>query len=413
MSSAHEQVVAGIDVHKSMLMVVVARPEQDEKDYLCRRFGASKLELEELRTWLTELGVLQVAMESTAKYWKPVWLALEGHFQLWLAQARSTAAPRGRKTDSRDARRIVKRLRADDLTLSYVPEQEQRMWRDLLQTRLTYQEQITRLRNRIEGFLEEGQIKISGLLSDLFGFSGWRILEALAEGESDAGKLAALAHEKVRATPEQLRQALSGKMEPLHRLLLKQALVQIRLLDQQIKELEHTIAEQLRQHQDTVSRLCAVVGIGAVGAFEYIARLGPQAKTFPTAAQAASWAGVCPGREESAGVSSNNQCPKGNRYLKRQLVQNAWAAVRAKGSQFERLYKRLVVRLGPQKAIIAVAHRLLIVIWKILHEGASYDRSKDQIKPEALKVRARKHLRSLRALGLKVSIENGEAVGLA
>lgn len=411
MSVTHQEIVAGIDVHKSLLVVVVARPEEDEKDYLCRRFGASKFQLEEVRTWLTELGVTKVAMESTAKYWKPVWLALEGHFQLLLAQPRSTAAPRGRKTDSQDARRIVKRLRADDLTLSYVPGQEQRIWRDLMRSRLSYQEQVTRLRNRIEGLLEEGQIKISGLLSDLLGYSGWRILEALAEGESDAKKLASLAHEQVKATEEQLQEALAGEMQLPHRLLLKQAMDQIRLLEKQVKELEQTIAGELKQHQDTVNRLCGVVGIGLIGAFEYIAQLGPQAQTFATPGKAASWAGVCPGREESAGVSSNNQCPKGNRYLKRQLVQNAWAAVRAQGSQFQRLYNRLVGRLGAQKAILAVAHRLLIVIWKILHQGASYDRSKDQIKPESLRERVRKHLRSLRALGLKVSIENGATVG--
>ena len=241
MSSINSEVVAGIDVHKAMLAVVIARPGQNATEYVSRKFGAGRWQLKELIDWLLELGVGRVAMESTAQYWKPVWYALEPFFQLVLAQPRSTAAPRGRKMDFADAKRIVRRLLADDLIISFVPEAEQRRWRLLTRARTAAMQQITRLRNQIEGLLEEGQIKISGLLSDLLGLSGWRMSQALAKGESNPEVLAKLAHEHVRASQEQLLEALDGRMESAHRLLLKQSLDQI---------------DQLREQAECVFRRC-------------------------------------------------------------------------------------------------------------------------------------------------------------
>jgi transposase len=241
MSTMNGEVVAGIDVHKAMLAVVVARPGQNETEYLSRKFGAGRYQLKELVDWLLKLDVRRVAMESTAQYWRPVWYALEPYFQLILAQPRSTAAPRGRKMDFADAQRIVRRLLADDLTISFVPEAEQRRWRLLTRARTTAMQQITRLRNQIEGLLEEGQIKLSSLLSDLLGLSGWRMLQALAKGESDPEALAKLAHEHVRASQEQLREALDGRMDSGHRLLLRQSLEQIEQLRKQAEELDQEI----------------------------------------------------------------------------------------------------------------------------------------------------------------------------
>ena len=242
MSLINSEAVAGVDVHKAMLAVVVARPEQNETEYLSQKFGAGRCQLKELVDWLLQLGVRRVAMKSTAQYWKPVWCALEPYFQLILAQPRSTAAPRGRKMDFADAKRIVRRLLADDLTISFVPEVEQRRWRLLTRARTTAMQQITRLRNQIEGLLEEGQIKISGLLSDLLGLSGWRMLQALSQGECDPEVLANLAHEHVRDSQQQLREALDGHMDSAHRLLLRQALELIEQLRQQAEELDQEIA---------------------------------------------------------------------------------------------------------------------------------------------------------------------------
>ena len=411
MSVINNEIVAGIDVHKSMLAVVVARPGQTEMEYKSRKFGAGRWQLKELIDWLLELGVGRVAMESTAQYWKPVWYALERFFQLILAQPRSTAAPRGRKMDFADAKRIVRRLLADDLTISFVPEAEQRRWRLLTRARTTAMQQITRLRNQIEGLLEEGQIKISGLLSDLLGLSGWRMLRALAKGETDPETLAKLAHEHVRASQEQLREALDGRMEPAHRLLLRQSLDQIEQLRRQADELDQEITRLFEQQQAAIQRLCAVPGISLTAAFQIVAEIGPQAVMFATPAKLASWAGLCPGREESAGISVSNRCAKGNRILKRVLTQCAWAAVRNKKSQFYRLFQRWRVTLGARKAIIAVAHRLLFMVWKLLHEGETYQDPGCQLTPETIRRRMLKCVKGLEALGFCVTVNRSGQAG--
>jgi transposase len=413
MFSINDEVVAGIDVHKAMLAVVVARRGQNETEYVSRKFGAGRWQLKELIDWLLELGVGRVAMESTAQYWKPVWYALEPFFQLILAQPRSTAAPRGRKMDFADAKRIVRRLLADDLTISFVPEAEQRRWRLLTRARTAAMQQITRLRNQIEGLLEEGQIKISGLLSDLLGLSGWRMLQALAKGESNPEVLAKLAHEHVRSSQEQLREALDGRMESAHRLLLKQSLDQIEQLRKQAEELDQEIARLFTQHQAAIERLCAVPGISLTAAFQIVAEIGVQARTFAAAGKLASWAGLCPGREESAGISESNRCARGYRTLKRVLTQCAWAAVRNKKSQFYRLFQRWRVVLGPRKAIIAVAHRMLIVIWKLLHEGETYTDVGCQLTPETIRRRMLKCVKGLEALGFRVTVTQNSQTGSA
>jgi transposase len=411
MSLEYNQVAAGIDVHKSMLAVVVARRGQNELEYEQRRFGTGRYELERLRDWLLELEVGQAAMESTAQYWKPVWYALEPYFRLTLAQPRSTAAPRGRKTDFADAKRIVKRLSADDLTISFVPEAEQRRWRLLTRARSSATQQITQLRNHIEGLLEEGQIKVSGLLSDLLGWSGWRMLSALAAGESDPEKLAKLAHEQVRATPEQLREALDGQLESAHRLLLKQHLDQIELLRKQTEELDQETTRVLRQQQEVIHRLCGIPGISLLSAFQILAEVGAEAAAFATPGKLASWVGYCPGREESAQVSKSNRCPPGNKALKRLLNQCAWASIRNKDCQFYRLFQRWRSTVGVKRAIVAVAHRMAIVIWKILHEKQGYKDPGCQLSPQAIRRRMRKCVKGLEKLGFEVIVKpaNGPA----
>jgi|SRR6516225_1453201 len=184
--------VAGIDVHKIMLAVVVANVRERELRFECRRFGTTVSELQNLATWLRERAVQEVVMESTAQYWKPVWLALEGQFQLWLAQARSNRGPRRRKTDFRDAKHCVSRLLSDDLRLSYVPDPEQRFWRTLTRTRYQLTRDRVRLQSQLEGLLEECQIKLSSVVSDLLGASGQRILRAIATGENGPSPAASI-----------------------------------------------------------------------------------------------------------------------------------------------------------------------------------------------------------------------------
>jgi transposase len=311
--------------------------------------------------------------------------------------------------DFADARRIVRRLLADDLTISFVPEAEQRRWRLLTRARTAAMQQITRSRNHIEGLLEEGQIKISGLLSDLLGLSGWRMLQALSNGESDPEILAKLAHEHVHASQEELQEALDGHMDSAHRLLLRQSLELIEQLRRQTEELDQEIARLFQEQQDTIGRLCAVPGISLTAAFQLLAEIGSQARSFVSPRKLASWAGLCPGREESAGVSVSNRCARGNRALKRVLTQCAWAAVRNKKSQFSRLFQRWRFTLGARKAITAVAHRMLLVVWKLLHEGQVYTDPGCQLSPETIRRRMLKCVKGLEALGFRVVIRTADS----
>jgi transposase len=281
-----------------------------EWEFECRRFGTTVSELGHLAAWLKERAVLEVVMESTAQYWKPVWIALEGQCRLYLAQAQSNRGPRGRKTDFRDAQRLVSRLVAGELTLSYVPESEQRGWRTLTRTKHQLREDRVRLQNQLENLLEEAPIKLSSVLSDLPGKSGRRILRALAEGESDPVRLAELGNWRLQASKEELVDALSGRPQPLHRQLLSLYRERLDLIESQMARLERSIAQALQAHQEAVGRLVEMPGIGVDSAQQIIAEIGPQAKAFPSAGQLASWVGVCPGREESAGESRSNRSAK-------------------------------------------------------------------------------------------------------
>jgi transposase len=364
--------IAGIDVHKKVLYAVIAPDGDDPCTSQKARFGATSREVHKLADWLAAQQVTTVVMESTALYWRPVWMALEKHFRLLLAQARSNAAVQGRKSDYADALRLVKRLLSDDLKLSFVPEAVQRDWRALTRTRVEYGRDIIRWRNRIEGILEEGCIKISSFLSDVLGVSGRRMLRALIAGRGSPQELAALGVGRLRASEEELADALTGDLRATHRLLLEQHLDRIEMLEAQAARIDEALQEALREQQDAIARLCEVPGIAVNSAQQMIAEIGPKAASFPTAGQLASWIGVCPGREESAGVSRSDASAKGNRSMRRILNQCAWGAARTKGSYFEALFRRFVPRLGVNKAIWAIAHRLLRLVWRILHLQEHY-----------------------------------------
>lgn len=399
--------IAGIDVHKKMLAVVVTDAARvGEFRFERRKFGAGAGDLRVLEAWLAERGVKEVVMESTAQYWKPVWQALEGRYRLELAQAQSNKAPKGRKRDFADAERLARRYVAGELILSFVPSEEQRLWRTMTRTKQQLTRDRVRLQAQLEGFLEEARIKLSSHVSDLLGLSGRLMIQALAEGGTDPARIAALATHGLKATQEELQDALSAAatMNPLQRRVLGLFLERLMLLETQMDTLERSAAEALRQHQASVQRLAAVPGLGADSAQQIIAEVGPGAATFPSAAQMASWIGCCPGREESAEVSKNNRSPKGNRFMRRILNQAANAAVKAKGSVFEILYRRLVGRIGHFKAIWAVAHRLCRITWKILHEGVTYEERGQRTNLRAIRQRTNRLIRDLRRLGYQVQL---------
>jgi len=402
MDSAYN--VAGIDVHKRMVAAVITNARESELHFECRRFGTTVSELRQLGAWLQAHAVQELAMESTAQYWKPVWLALEGQCRLHLAQARSNRAPRGRKTDFRDAQRVVSRLLSGDLILSFVPDAEQRGWRTLTRTKHQLTRDRVRLQGQLESLLEESQIKLSSLVSDLLGASGRRILRALATGETDPARLAALGDKRLRASPAELTDALSGQVSPLHRQILGLFLARLELIEAQVVQLEQVIAEALQRHAEAITRLAEVPGFGVDSAQQIIAEIGPTAAAFPSAAQLASWVGVCPGRNESAGVSSSNRSAKGNRTMRRLLDQLAHAAVRKEGTHLQLVFRRLSTRMAYNKAIWAIAHRLCRLIWKILHQGVRYVEHGLAPTPLMVKRRRQRLVTQLRSMGYQVAL---------
>ena len=412
--------IAGIDVHKKRLAVVVADVEVDEEYQFERRwYGSNPEQLQVVCEWLMEQQVEEVVMESTAQYWKPVWGVLERHWKpmcerregagrmsgaLHLAQALSNRGRRGRKKDFRDAERLVKRLISQELVLSFVPDAEQRLWRTLTRTRYQRTRDKIRLQNQLEALLEESHIKLSSLVSDLLGASARRMLKALAEGEANPAALATLADKNLRATAAELRDALGActELNPVYRRLVKLALDDLQVIEQQIGQLDQEMANLLREHQDEVQRLAEVPGLGVDSAQQIIAEVGAQAAAFASAKNLVSWVGACPGDEESDGVNRNKRSPKGNRQMRRILNQAANAAVKHKGSIFEIVYRRLVLRLGHNKTIGAIAHRLCQLIWIILHRGVRYAERGPAVSEKSKRVRTTRMIRTLRSLGYRV-----------
>jgi transposase len=365
-------------------------------------------------------------MESTAQYWKPVWAALERYWTptckkregagamsgtQHLAQAQSNRARQGRKNDFADAERLVKRLVANELTLSFVPEPEQRLWRTVTRTKYQLTRNRVQLQNRLEALLEECHIKLSSLVSDLLGVSARRMVQALADGETDPAALAALANNHLRATQEQLRDALGAcqELNPVYRRLLKLALEELQLIEKQISQLDQEIADLLRPYQDQVQRLAEVPGLGVDSAQQIIAEVGPTAATFPSAGNLSSWVGACPGDDESAGVSHSHRSPKGNRQMRRLLNQAANAAVKYKGGIFEILYRRYVPRLGHKQTIGVIAHRLCRLIWKILYQGVRYEERGPDVRKKSQRYRAARMIRELQSLGYRVEQTNSQS----
>ena len=404
-----------------MLAVVVADVEiEGEYQFERRRFGSNPEHLRLLAEWLVEQQVREV---FTAQYWQPVWAALERYWKpisekqkgpgpksgtLHLAQAQSNRGPRGRKRDFPDAERLVKRLAANELTLSFVPDAEQRLWRTVMRRKYQLTRNRVQLHNRLEALLEEAHIKLSSLVSDLLGVSARRMLKALGDGENNPAVLAAMADKKLRATPAQLCDALGActELNGVYRRLLKMTLEELQLLEQQISQLEQEMASLLRQHQDSVQRLAEIPGLGVGSAQQIIAEVGATAATFPSAKELSSLVGACPGDEESGGVSKTHRSPKGNRRMRGILNQCANSAIKVKGSIFEIVYRRLAPRLGHKSTIGALAHRLCHLIWIILYRGVRYEERGPAVSQRSRKHRTNRMIRELRSLGYRVESMN-------
>ena len=411
---------ASVDVHKRMLAVVLTDTEGDgDWEFERRKFGATPDQIHLMAQWLDQKGVEEIVMESTAQYWKPVWAILERFWKparqnregagpkagkLYLCQAKSNKGARGRKNDFADGERMIKRLEAGELTLSYVPDPEQRLWRTVTRR----ETQLTRARvgfkNQLESLLEQGHIKLTSIVSDLLGVSARRMLKAIAKGETKPAVLAGLADHRLRATAEQLRDALGAcqELSAAYRRVLQMTLEELDLLEKHIEALEREALELMKAHQDQIQRVAEVPGFGLRSGLKMIAEVGPGAASFRSAKALASWVGVCPGSEESAGESQSTRSPKGNREMRRLLNQSAQAAVKCKGSIFELTFKRLLPRLGYKQAIWAIAHRLCRLLWLILHQRVRYEERGPAVSAKSKRTRTDRMIRELRKLGYRV-----------
>jgi len=362
----------GIDVHQASLAVCVAIKEEGHSEKHRLRCGTTTAELLRLAEWLHGYQVKQVAMEATGVYWKPVWHILEGQFELLLANPTQVQALRGRKTDLKDGERIADFLQHGLLQGSFVPPRPIQELRDLTRSRTTLKQEQVRIGNRIRKVLEDANVKLSSVMSDVMGVSGRAMLRAIARGESDPAALAQLARKRLRGKIPVLQEAATGTVNEHRRFLLQQWLALWDELATRIAKFEERIEEQMRPFARAIQIWTSLPGIDRISAWTIVAEVGPDMAQFPTAAHAASWAALCPGQEESAGKRQSGRTRQGNVWLRRALTQAAWGASMRKGSYFKAFYHRLAARKGKKRAIVAVAHALLVTGYILLWTGKTY-----------------------------------------
>lgn len=402
---------AGVDVHQAFVTVCVrvidARGHVTKER---REYGTTTADLLRLGDWLAEQGVTHVAMESTGVLWKPIWNLLEDRFTIVLVNARHVKQVPGRKTDVTDAEWLAQLLQHGLLQSSFVPPPPIRDLRDLTRHRTSVLQERTRMVNRIHKVLEDANIKLSTVISDIMGVSGRAMLNALVAGESDPQRLADLAHPRIRASRTTLESALTGRVRPHHQFLLRTLLAHIDFLDAQIAQLDSHIDEQLRPFAPELALIQTIPGLKHRAGECVLAEVGPTIAPFPTTAHLCSWAGVCPGQNETAGKSRSGKTRRGNRWLRGALTEAAWAAARKKHSYFAGQYRRLAGRRGKKRAIVAVSHSLLIAVDQVLRHRVPYrelgEAHFDRLAPAQL---TRYLVKRLERLGHQVVLEPGVA----
>ncbi len=363
----------GLDVHKKSVTACILITEGGKPPIKqVRAFSTMLDDLLQLSDWLTANGVTHVAMESTGVYWQPIWNVLEGSFTLLLVNAHHIKSVPGRKTDIKDCEWIADVLRHGLLRGSFVPDQGQRETRELTRYRTSLMQERTAEVNRLQKTLEGANIKLASVATDVMGVSAREMLEGLVAGKSDPAALADLARGKLRDKMENLQRALSGRFRDHHRFLVAQHLAHIDYLDEAIQRLDAEIAERLRPFEDAIVRLDGIPGVGRRVAEVLIAEIGVDMSRFPTAKHLASWAGMCPGNNESAGKHRSGKTRKGNPYVRSALTQAAQSLSRKKDSYLSEQKKRLGARRGNKKAAIAVGHSILIIAYHILKGSCLY-----------------------------------------
>jgi len=365
---------AGLDVHKETVVACVRHMVSGTVKREVRTFKTTTKELLALSEWLAAEGCTHIAMEATGVYWKPVWHILsDGDFTLVLANAAHVKNVPGRKTDVNDATWLADLLAHGLIRGSFVPDQQTQEMRDLLRTRKQLVREASRHVQRLQKTLEDANIKLDSVISDVMGLSGRKMIEALIAGENDPEQLAQLAHRRIKASPEELCEALRGRVTRHHRFLLSLHLQQIDAIDKVIGEIDQEVDAQIEPFRTTVHLLTTIPGVDELSACVILAEIGRDMSRFPTAGHLISWAGLCPRNDESAGKRRSTRMRKAAAWLKTTLVQCAWGAARKKASYLQAQFHRLRARRGAKKAIGAVAASILTAVYEMLKTGALYD----------------------------------------
>ena len=403
-----EQVIergCGIDIHKMVLVATIRGIGIKEET---RTFDGFTESIEGLRDWLKENSVTHVAMESTGVYWKPVYNILESDFEILLVNARHIKNVPGQKTDKKDSKWITKLLLSGLLKGSFIPPKPIRELRDLTRYKRKVIEQISSEKNRIHKLLEDANIKLSSVVSNLSGATATKIIDAMIGGEENIEELVKYRHGKMQSSVEDLASSLKGNLTDHHRFMLQTVKESIKSKEQIIFKLQEQIDKQLKENELMLDAelLATIPGVGKDGAAYIIAEIGNNMDQFPSEQHLASWAGMSPGSNESAGKKKSTRITHGDKYLKVLLVQFAWAATRTKGTYLRSKYDSLVGRRGKKRALIAVGHKILVAAYFILKNKVAYKELGAEYLQELKKGKQiKRHIQLLKELGVDIEIK--------
>ena len=397
----------GLDVHKKVIVAcLLVLDPNGELHKEVKKFGTMTQDLLALLDWLQEAGCTHVAMESTGVYWKPIYNILEGHLEVVVVNAQHLKGVPGRKTDVLDSEWLAECYQLGLLKASFIPPAPVRELRDLTRYRTSLVRERARTANRLQKVLEDANIKLAGVATDIQGVSAWAMLEAIVAGTTDPEVLADLAKGLLRKKREQLVAALSGRVKPHHRFLIAEQLSQIEYLEEAIQRISTEVAERLRPFELKVKQLDSIPGISRQTAEVLLAEMGWDMSRFPSDKNLASWAGMCPGNNESAGKRRNGKTRKGSRWLRHALIEAAHGAARTKNKYLKTQYHRVAAHRGKKKALVAVGHSILIISYHLLTRGQEYtdlgDNYFDERDRSAVQ---RRCVKRLEKLGFKVDLQ--------
>lgn len=396
----------GIDVHKNMIKVSIAKgPLDSPPKFYTRTFSTMTRDLLKLKDWLTENDVEAVAMESTGVYWKPIFNILENDFQVILANPQYLKKVPGKKSDVKDCEWIASLLRCGLIPASFIPQRPIRELRELNRTRRKLVQMMSSEKNRIQKVLEDANIKLASVVSKIDGVSSMTMIQALLDKDRlSKEEIIDMARGKLKSKVDQLVEALNGKVTDHHRFLLKLHLNNIAFLADQVQEIDEQIQKLMIPFQKEESLIQIIPGISKISAKAIISEIGVDMSQFPSEAHLASWAGICPGNNESAGVKKSGKIRKGNRYLKAILIEVAWAASRTTGSAFSAIYNNIAKRRGKKRALVAVGHQILIAVYRTLKTGEPFvDQGAEAIYRRNLEARQQSAIRLLERSGYSVA----------